>query len=149
MAGQGRPSKYKKEFCQKLIDFMAKGFSFEAFSGHIEVNQDTLHEWAKRHPDFSEAKDMAFAKNREFWEALGINGIHNESWHQGGSKSLNASVWIFNMKNRFKWRDRVEHSGGIETDGTRKKLEKLLLNPDLSSAARKLCLELSDDANEE
>ncbi len=110
----GRPSKYKTEYCEQLIEHMASGLSFESFAGVIEVNVDTLHEWAKVHEEFSDAKRLAFAKNMAFWEKLGIEHIINktdsESLGDGvsssKSRSLNASVWIFNMKNRFKWRDR-------------------------------------------
>jgi hypothetical protein len=144
MVKAGAPTKYKKEYCQKVIDFMAQGYSFEAFAGSIGVCADTVFEWAKVHPEFSDSKKLAYERNRVFWETQGIDGLRSSK-----NNSFNATVWIFNMKNRFRWRDRVEHSGGIEIDGTRKKLEKLLLNPDLSSAARKLCLELSEDVDED
>lgn len=109
----GRPSKYKPEFCEMLIEHMGQGYSFESFAGIIEVNQDTLHEWTKTHDCFSEAKKIAFAKCQNFWESLGIKHIINKSDSEfcgdsGSSKSrsLNAAVWVFNMKNRFKWKDR-------------------------------------------
>ena len=108
----GRPTKYKPEYCGLLIEHMATGLSFEAFAGVIEVCEDTLYEWAKVQPEFSEAKKMAFAKNRIFWEKLGVDHILNTESGFGSKmvnkKSLNSTVWIFNMKNRFGWRDRRE-----------------------------------------
>lgn len=99
----GRPTKYKPEYDEMLIEHMSSGLSFESFAGVISVNQDTLHEWAKVNPSFSEAKKIAFSKCRCWWEKAGISGL----W---GSKdsTFNAAVWIFNMKNRFKWTDKVE-----------------------------------------
>ena len=110
----GRPSKYDPIYCEEVVEFMAKGFSFEAFAGHIEVNIDTLNEWASKHEEFSAAKQKAFSKNRIFWEQLGIENIINKSdsesfgegFSKSSSRSLNAAVWVFNMKNRFKWRDK-------------------------------------------
>ena len=90
-----------------VITHMAKGLSFESFSGKIGVNQDTLHEWCKWHKDFSEAKILAFERNRYFWENVGIEGL----WVTN-EKKLNSAVWIFNMKNRFFWRDRIEEISG-------------------------------------
>lgn len=82
---------------------MAEGLSFESFAGEIDVCEDTLYEWANKHPEFSEAKKRAFPKNRLWWEKAGRGGL----W---GTKNevFNSTVWIFNMKNRHGWRDRVE-----------------------------------------
>lgn len=95
----GRPSSYKPEYCAQLISHMSSGLSFETFAAAIKVNQDTLHEWAKVHPDFSEAKKEAWSQNMLFWERMGMTGM------AGKIPGFNATVWIFNMKNRFKWRD--------------------------------------------
>lgn len=106
----GRPSKYKPEYCQGLIDHMGAGLSFESFAAVIRVHRDTLFEWDKVHPEFSDAKKIAVLACQLFWENLGIKYILNESesFGEGQSKStsLNSAVWIFNMKNRFKWRDK-------------------------------------------
>lgn len=97
----GRPSKYKPEYCLKLIEHMRTGLSFESFAAVIHVNQDTLHEWVKVHPEFSEAKKEAFAQNLLFWESKGIAGLIGDK-----ETTFNSTVWIFNMKNRHKWRDK-------------------------------------------
>lgn len=107
----GRPSKYKPEYCQQLIAHMTTGLSFDSFAAVIDVNQDTLHEWVKVHPDFSEAKKEAYSKNLLFWENHGIEGLYSTTEYDDkgkptSSKSINATVWIFNMKNRHKWRDK-------------------------------------------
>jgi len=108
--GEGRPTKYKHEYCSMLIEHMSNGLSYEAFAGVIGVCKFSLYEWEKNHEEFSDAKLIAFQKCQLFWEKLGVDHIINrsDSEHQGGSssRSLNASVWIFNMKNRFKWRDK-------------------------------------------
>lgn len=107
----GRPSKYKPEYCSMLVEHMKTGLSFESFAAVIAVNQDTLHEWAKVHSAFSEAKKDAYALNLLFWEQHGIDGLYNKSTFDRESgisetRSLNSTVWIFNMKNRHKWRDK-------------------------------------------
>ena len=107
--GPGRPSLYKEEYCEMLVEHCAKGLSFESFAGVVKVNRDTLYEWEKKHIQFSDAKKRAEAVCRLFWEEAGIKGL----W---GSKDrmFNATVWIFNMKNRFGWKDvkDVEVSSG-------------------------------------
>jgi hypothetical protein len=105
----GRPTIYDPKYCAMVIEHMEKGFSFESFAGVVSTTKQTIYEWAEKFPEFGDAKKIAEAKCQIFWEELGMKHIitQSESWHQGGSKSssLNASVWIFNMKNRFKWRD--------------------------------------------
>ena len=110
----GRPSKYKPEYCEQLIEHMASGLSFESFAGELQISKQVLYDWEKVHPEFLYAKEIAFNRNRTFWEKIGIEHIINKSDSESlgdgvsssKSRSLNASVWIFNMKNRFKWRDR-------------------------------------------
>src|SRR5262252_3316717 len=52
---QGRPSEYREEYDQLVIEFMGQGFSLTAFAGHIRVARDTVYEWIKRHASFSDA----------------------------------------------------------------------------------------------
>ena len=99
----GQPTLYKKDYCEKLIHHMSQGLSIEAFAGLVGVNQDTVHEWAKVHPEFMEAKKNGTALSLLFWEKLGIQGI------MGKIPGFNAAAYIFNMKHRFKWRDKTEH----------------------------------------
>lgn len=107
----GRPTSYKKEYCELLIEHMSKGLSYEAFAGSIGVSKQTIYDWEKVNPEFLDAKYIGTEKSRIFWESLGINHILNVSESFGkdaGSKSvsLNAPVWVFNMKNRFGWKDK-------------------------------------------
>jgi hypothetical protein len=106
----GRPTKYKPEYCQMLVEHMAKGLSLEAFAGVVKVNQDTVHEWVKAHPEFSEAKKDGLAASLLFWENIGIEGIWNTR-----EKMLNTGNYVFQMKNRFKWNDRIVVEGGEES----------------------------------
>ncbi len=109
----GRPSKYDPKYCQMIIDFMKDGKSLTAFAGEIEVNKDTIYEWEKKHPDFTDAINAARNKCAAWWEKQGRDGLF--MGHQQGSFS--QSVWIFNMKARFGYRDKVEsevtHKGNI------------------------------------
>jgi hypothetical protein len=113
----GRPSKYEERFCQMLTEHMASGLSYLSFAAIIDVHEDTLYEWEKVHPNFSEAKKKGFSRNRLFWEKLGVDYItHTDSKIGDSSPKLNSSVYIFNMKNRFpkEWREKIELSGDTE-----------------------------------
>ena len=98
----GRPTKYKKEYCERLLKHMTEGLSFESFGGEVGVCIDTVHEWAKVHPEFSEAKRAGSAGSRMFWEKMGRSGAC------GKLPGFQGGTWVFNMKNRFRWADRSE-----------------------------------------
>lgn len=94
------PSKYKEEYCQMLTEHMAKGLSFESFAAIIHVHRDTLYEWNNKFSEFAEAKRVGTDKNLLFWEQKGIEGMC------GMIEDFNATAFVFNMKNRHKWRDK-------------------------------------------
>jgi hypothetical protein len=98
----GHPTKYKPEYCQMLIDHMAAGFSYETFAAVVKVCDDTLREWEKKNKEFSASKTVAFIRNKYFWEQAGIDGM------KGKITNFNATSFVFNMKNRFGWRDKKD-----------------------------------------
>ena len=98
----GRPTKYKPEMCQKAIDFMTQGYSKEATAAHLDISEDSLYEYIKKHPEFSEAIKEGSLKSRLWWEKLGMGGA------AGKLAGFNATAWIFNMKNRHNWKDKIE-----------------------------------------
>ena len=94
---RGQPTAYRPEYCELLKIHMAEGLSFESFAADCDVSYDTLYEWERVHPEFSEAKKIGEPKNYKFWTKLGRDGS------QGKIEGFNASAWIFTMKNRFNW----------------------------------------------
>ena len=103
----GRPTIYDPKYCELLIAHMKSGLSFECFGAAVGVARDRVYEWANKHPEFAEAKKIAHNESLLFWEKAGLNGL----WHGGGKNpQFNSSVWIFNVKNRFGWKDKSEHS---------------------------------------
>ncbi len=99
--------KYKKEHCDTLIDLMSKGFSMEAVAGKIGINRDTIYDWVKKYPEFAEAKELGEALCRYYYEDVGLRG------QNGKIRGFNVTAWIFNMKNRFDWRDRKKDESEI------------------------------------
>lgn len=104
----GRPSKYKPEYCELLIDHMSRGGSYEGFAGHpqVRVSIPTLYVWEQDHPEFLEAKGVAVASARNHWEEIGATNVHSPpgQWSQ--------NTWMFIQRTRFGARDGSE--GGKE-----------------------------------
>jgi hypothetical protein len=106
----GRPSDYDPIYCQMLIKHMEDGLSFESFGGVAKCSKQTLYRWIDAHPEFSDAKKVGETACQFWWEKTGKDGLHNETIKDGDgmtiTKSINSTIWIFNMKNRFGWRDK-------------------------------------------
>jgi hypothetical protein len=93
---------------------MAKGLSFESFAGRIGVSRRVLYDWLDAHEEFLHAKEIGAEKSLLRWEMAGIRGYFAEkirddealSGFRTDKQELIPAVWIFNMKNRFGWRDR-------------------------------------------
>ena len=109
-----RPTKFKPEYCEELIEHMKEGLSFEAFAGKLEVSKQTLYNWCETNIEFQEAKEIATEQSRLFWEQQGKDGLYKiteTTEDEDGNevtttKIMNPTIWIFNMKNRFGWRDK-------------------------------------------
>jgi transposase len=101
---RGRPTKYNPEICDKVPSMFANGESQNEVAAALEIDRDTFKEWKKTHPEFKRAVDMGLELSEAWWERLGRAG-------STGKINVNATLWIFNMKNRFGWKDKSEIDG--------------------------------------
>ncbi len=106
----GAPTKYDQSFCEKLIEHMRQGKSFESFAATVGCGRVSLYSWLKQHPEFLNAKQQGHELALSLWEDIGQKHILNVTQHGVGSKSLNSTAWIFIMKNRFGYKDKIEHT---------------------------------------
>jgi|GEM_PF-1108198 len=95
----GRPSKYKPEYCNVAIKLMKKGHSKQSVAGRLGISRDTLYEWCRTYPDFSDTIKVGEMMSYAYWEELGMKAM------MGKVKGFRPSFWIFTMKARFGWRD--------------------------------------------
>lgn len=97
----GRPSSFKPEYSQMLIDHMKEGYNFESFAAKLNYQSvGGLYRWIDLHDEFREAKRVGEAMSLLWWLRLARAGA------TGQIKNFNATVWIFTMKNMFGWRDK-------------------------------------------
>lgn len=98
----GRPTKYRPEYCDAVIEHMSDGASLTSFAAEIGVARSSINEWMGVHPEFSESVNIGKAKCAAWWERLGRN---NAVTGDG-----NATLVIFGLKNMAgeDWRDKQE-----------------------------------------
>lgn len=98
----GRPTKYDPDYCDRVIEDMALGYSLTAFAGSIRVARSTINVWMDAHPDFSEAVKIGTAARTRKLEG---DLLAAESGPTVTSR-------IFALKNAApdEWRDKHEHN---------------------------------------
>lgn len=109
----GRKTAYKAEYCDGLVSHMAQGYSYETFSAMIGVTRKTLYNWEEKHKEWVKAKEKGMELCQFFWEQLGTMGtmgikVENANKQVYDYSKVNPTLWIFNMKNRFHWKDRMD-----------------------------------------
>lgn len=55
----GRPSEYRPEYCEMVIEHMSKGYSLTSFAGSIRKNRNAVYEWMRTHAEFGDAVTIA------------------------------------------------------------------------------------------
>ena len=101
----GRPTKYKTEFCQSVIELAKEGKGKAELACALGISRETMNEWTKSKPEFSDAIKKAYEEALAWWERKGREATF------GGIPGFQSTAYIFQMKNRFKddWRDKIDH----------------------------------------
>lgn len=122
MAG-GRPTAYKQNMADEIISLMASGLSLTASAADLGVHRDTLYEWERTNPEFSDAIKLARGKRQLFLERRLLSAVDGPV----------VTSSIFALKNAAPddWRDRqsLEHTGpnGGPIEVTR--IERVIIDP--------------------
>jgi transposase-like protein len=105
----GRPTKYKPEFCEQVIELGKKGKSLAQMAAHFDVARSTIDQWAEDQPDFSEALTRAKAHCQAWWENVGQEAMFMDKFQ--------SAVWTKSMQARFRddytERQELKHEGGL------------------------------------
>lgn len=150
----GRPTGYRPEHAEKAYKLCLLGSTDAEMAAILGFNEDTIHEWKKRHPAFSESitrgKHDADANvaERLYKRALGYSHEAVKIFLPSGSSepiyapytehyppdTQAASLWLRNRQSA-KWRDKQDHehtgkdgSPLIPAENDRSKLALALLN---------------------
>lgn len=138
--GEGRPSKYKPEFCEQATNYCLLGATDKELAKFFDVTESTIALWKVEHPEFSdsicEGRDKADAHIAKalYHRAKGYSHKEDDirTVSIGGGRSdivvtptvkhyppdtQAASLWLRNRQ-PGRWRDKVEveHGGRLMLD---------------------------------
>lgn len=97
----GRPTKYNPEMCEIIKKELAKGHSIQAAASVLEVCSDTVYEWRKVHPEFSESIREGLDLGLKMFEKILMAKVSGQKIDNFDSKKSDTSCLIFAMKTRF------------------------------------------------
>ncbi len=108
----GRPTDYRPEYDQRIIEVMQEGASLVEFCAEIGVSRETPYEWARVHPSFSDAFTRARLLCQSWWEKQGRENLSDE-FCDGSGKKFNDRLWNKNVSCRFRddWTDNKPNEG--------------------------------------
>ena len=98
---RGRPSKYKIEYCEAVKDFMGQGYSLTAFAGSIGCGRETIYEWERAIPEFSDAISIARAKR--------VQWLEEELLRASDGPTVNALILALMNACPAEWRTNITH----------------------------------------
>ena len=110
----GRPKdsvidRLKEGWQSKFLEMGKDGCSDVEIRAAFGISDDLWYRWIAEDEEFSRTYKLSKAACHAKWEEMGRKMAF-------GQVDGNPTTWIFNMKNRFNWRDKqdVEHSGQVD-----------------------------------
>jgi hypothetical protein len=90
----GRPSTYRPEYCEQVIEQGKLGKSPTQIAVAIGIARSTMQSWADQHLEFSAALTRAKECEQAWWEDTGQSGLTADKF--------NSAVWAKSMSSRFR-----------------------------------------------
>lgn len=112
--GRGRPTDYQPEFCELVMQMGREGYSKAEMAAGLWTSRVTLDAWAKLHPDFLYALNMAQEFSLSWWEKTGRENIDKGNKVQAGLYRVAMSGRF--PKEHYRERVDVDVSGTVQVD---------------------------------
>jgi hypothetical protein len=106
----GRPTLYRREMCDRLVEAMADGLTAEAAAARIGISARSLFYWQQQHPEFLQAIQEGRQRSQLWWEERALAMANGESG--------NTQIVVLGLRNRSRaatgWNNdtvKLEHTG--------------------------------------
>ena len=118
----GRPTKYKPEYCDLVIEIGERGGWLSEMAEACDVVRSQMDVWAEAHPEFSEALTRAKQKAQAWFEEQGRDGLTAERF--------NAQLWQKQMqaRHRSEYTER-QHIDQVNSGTMVTRIENVIVEP--------------------
>lgn len=129
----GQPTKYNPQYCEDVIEHMKKGKSIRSFAAECSVDEETVHNWIKKHPEFFGAVKEGREQAYKWWENQGMTGLWDSTTSEvspDGTKTtsfskINNRMFEMFMQNMFGWSRKIAADVETKNDDQSKTIEAL------------------------
>ncbi len=99
-----RPTDYKREFCERVVELGKAGASRVEIAYELDVVMATIQNWEAAHPEFLAAMTRSREASQVWWERKGRDNLQ--------SAVFQASMWSRSMAARFPadWREKTDNT---------------------------------------
>lgn len=110
----GRPKdevidRLKEGWQARFLEMGRDGCSDVEIRAEFGISDDLWYRWIEEDAEFSRTAKQAKLLCHAKWEKIGRRMAF-------GEMEGNPTTWIFNMKNRFNWRDKVDTEGTMRVE---------------------------------
>jgi hypothetical protein len=140
----GRPTLYRREMCDRLVEAMAGGLTVEAAAAKIGISARSLFYWQQQHPEFLQAIQEGRQRSQLWWEERALAMANGESG--------NTQIVVLGLRNRSRaatgWNNdtvKLEHTGpegGPVEVKAEHKIDIASLEPEQRDQLREILLNL-------
>lgn len=102
MAKTGRPTKYKPEYCDLVVEMLSEGASLTEFRAAVGgISRETMSNWKQANPEFLDALNKADALGQAYWEKRLRTDLMFDN-------KINSPLVKLYFANRFNWHDKQQ-----------------------------------------
>jgi hypothetical protein len=140
----GRPTLYRREMCDRLVNAMAGGLTAEAAAARIGISARSLFYWQQQHPEFLQAIQEGRQRSQLWWEERALAMANGEAG--------NTQIVMLGLRNRSRaatgWNNdtvKLEHTGpegGPVEVKAEHKIDIASLEPEQRDQLREILLNL-------
>ena len=90
----GRPSLYRPEYCETVIELGKQGKSITQMAAKLDLDKATLLRWKEEKEEFNTALTRALTYSQDWWENEAQLGLKD--------RNFNAAIWHKSVASRFR-----------------------------------------------
>lgn len=106
----GRPTKYKPEYCQSIVEWMAEGKLVYDWAKEIGIHICSVYEWKEKHPAFSEA----LKKGEKYKKYVAEKFVHDAVYNP----NINNVAFVMMCRNYYRLKTKDPDDGSSKENTT-------------------------------
>lgn len=98
----GRPSEFKPEYGDEILNTMATGLSLAAAAAELGIHRQRVYEWVEKHPEFADTIKLAMSKRQAFLERRLLKD-------DLAGPQITSTIFALKNAAASDWREKVDH----------------------------------------